>query len=530
MIDRRKFLVTSSLCLGALSGALPRLAGSAKAQQQPAPPAAPPAAPAFSFDDMVERMRQSAQQGYQETVIGLPDKFAQLDYDQHRAIRFRSDRAIWRNDDLGYEVQAFHPGGLYTKPVQIFEIDGPVLREMHFTGADFEYREPLVAADYEAIDLPGVAGFRMHYPLNRPDYRDELIAFLGSSYFRALGKGSIYGLSARGLAIDTAAGRPEEFPRFTRFFVERPQPGQNIIRIYAEMESERVTGAYSFRITPGINTEVEVDARIFLRDSVERLGIAPLTSMYLYGENDKLGFDDYRPEVHDSDGLLILQQSGERQWRPLVNPRNLALSFFTAENPKGFGMLQRDRDFASYQDMEAHYERRPSLWIEPLDDWGRGHIMLAEIPSQKEIHDNIVAFWIPDTRAEAGSEYRFRYRMYWGREPEPGTDLAQVLHTRAGHGGTAASDYDNALRKFVVEFKGGPLTGVGSDAPLEPRLWVQNASVQNPVLQQIENGTWRYIFDLLREDAGRPSEMTLSLALNGKPVTETWMYQWNQTV
>lgn len=527
VIDRRKFLVTSSLCLGSLAGALGLTPGVAFAQESGA---AAPAAPAFSFDAMVEQMRQKAREAYQESAAELPERFATLDYDQYRAIRFRPDKSVWRDAGVNYEMQAFPPGGLYSKPVQIYEVDGPNLRELHFTGADFEYREPLNAADFEGQDLPGVAGFRLHYPLNRPEYKDELIAFLGSSYFRALGKGSIYGLSARGLAIDTAAGRPEEFPRFTRFFIERPQPGQNSLKIWAELESERVTGAYAFVVTPGINTEVEVDARIFLRGDVDRLGIAPLTSMYLFGENDRLGFDDFRPEVHDSDGLLILQASGERQWRPLVNPRHLALSFFSAEKPQGFGLIQRDRNFENYQDTEAKYERRPSLWIEPLDDWGKGHVMLAEIPSQKEIHDNIAAFWIPSEPAKAGAELRFRYRMYWGREPEPGTELAQITDTRTGHGGSAASDYDSALRKFVVEFKGGPLLSIGGDAALEPKLWAQNAEVRNPQLQQLQPGHWRFIFDLYREDANQPSEMSLSLSLNGKAVTETWMYQWNKTV
>lgn len=525
MINRRKFLVTSSLCLGSLASALSLAPRTAFAQAGGGAPA-----PAFSFEALVEQMRQKAGESFDGTVAELPERFAALDYDQYRAIRFRPDKAVWRDAGVSYEMQAFPPGGLYTKPVQIYEVDGPNLRELHFTGADFEYREPLNAADFEGQDLPGVAGFRLHYPLNRPEYKDELIAFLGSSYFRALGKGSIYGLSARGLAIDTAAGKPEEFPRFTRFFIERPQPGQNSLKIWAELESERVTGAYAFVVTPGINTEVEVDARIFLRGDVDRLGIAPLTSMYLFGENDRLGFDDFRPEVHDSDGLLILHDSGERQWRPLVNPRNLGLSFFSAEKIKGFGLIQRDRNFENYQDTEAKYERRPSLWIEPLDDWGKGHVMLAEIPSQKEIHDNIAAFWIPSGPAKAGAELRFRYRMYWGREPEPGTELAQITDTRTGHGGSAASDYDPALRKFVVEFRGGPLMPVGRDANIEPKLWVQNAEVRNPLLQQLQPGHWRFIFDLYRQDNSSPSEMSLSLVLDGKTATETWMYQWNKTV
>ncbi|ADZ71038.1 glucan biosynthesis protein [Polymorphum gilvum] len=524
MIDRRKFLVSSALCLGGV------VLSDATAPVPAAWASDGPDAAAFSFDDLVARMKARAGQPYEAPPKVLPDQLSDLSYDEHRAIRYVPERALWRGAGLEYEMQAFHPGWLFDTPVEIVEVSGGAARPLHFTGADFEYRAPLDAAAMQTIDLPGVAGFRLHYPINRPDYFDELLAFLGASYFRALGRGNIYGLSARGLAIDTAAGRPEEFPRFSRFYLERPEPGQKHIRLWAELDSERVAGAYAFTVMPGVNTEIEVDARIFFRDRVERLGIAPLTSMYLFGENDRTGFDDYRPEVHDSDGLMMLRRSGERLWRPLLNPRALGLSFFYEESLLGFGLMQRDRDFDSYQDTEAHYERRPSLWIEPLDDWGAGHVMLAEIPSDREIHDNIAAFWIPATQPEAGSDLRFRYRMVWGSEPEPGFDLASVLRTRTGHAGTAASNIDPSQRKFVVEFQGEQLARAGGDAPVEPKFWCQNAHLLTQQLQWLDTGVWRFIFDLQREDDAKPVEMTLALTLNGRTITETWMYQWNQMV
>ncbi|WP_417681385.1 glucan biosynthesis protein [Roseibium sp.] len=521
MIDRRTFLLNASLGLGCACGLPVALVSGAHAAGE---------AEDFSFDSLKAKMREKAKTPYVEPAGDLPEKLANLTYDQHRAIRFRPDHALWKDGGSNFELQAFHPGWLFKHPVDLHEVIGDRSWQLHFTGADFEYREPLKAEEFTGMELPGIAGFRLHYPLNRPDYRDELITFLGASYFRALGKDNLYGLSARGLAVDTAAGRDEEFPNFTRFYLERPVPGQNRMRIWAELESPRVTGAYAFTITPGINTEVDVDANIYLRGDVERLGVAPLTSMYLYGENDRTGFDDYRPEVHDSDGLLTLRKDGELLWRPLRNPNQLALSFFGEDSPKGFGLIQRDRHFDSYQDTEAHYEKRPSLWIEPIGEWGKGQIMLAEIPSDKEIHDNIVAFWVPEKKAEAGSEHRFRYRMHWGGQPEPGTGLAQVRTTRTGQGGTAASEPDPRKRKFAVEFAGGPLAKLGSEAKLEADLKVNNATLMAHQLATLENGVWRQIFDVKQDDSGNPVELALTLKHDGKTVTETWLYQWARTV
>ncbi len=472
-------------------------------------------------------MRNRAREAFEAPENVLPEVLANLTYDQHRAIRFRPDRAPWKSEGLEYQIQAFHPGWLFDHPVDLFEvIDGTVV-PLAFTGADFEYGKPLNPETFKNVTLPGVAGFRLHYPLNKPDYFDELIVFLGASYFRSLGKGNVYGLSARGLAVNTAVGREEEFPRFSRFYLQRPEPGQQELTIWAELDSPSVTGAFEFVINPDVNTQVLVDARLFLRQDVERLGIAPLTSMYLFGENDRTGFDDYRPEVHDSDALLILRENGERLWRPLSNPGKLGLSFFGESNPKGFGLLQRDRRFSSYEDTEAHYHKRPSLWIEPLSDWGKGNIMLAEIPSDKEINDNIAAFWIPDGAAEAGAEFRFTYRMTWGAEPEPGTDKAIVVGTRSGHGGTAASDVNTAERKFVVEFSGEQLGQIGADDPVVPDLTVQNGTIRTQLLQKLEGGSWRFIFDVERENGTTPVEMTLLLRLKDQALTERWIYQWN---
>ncbi|MTH95259.1 glucans biosynthesis protein [Roseibium sp. RKSG952] len=500
---------------------------------EPQTPAAEPSVPApqaekpFDFEAFASGIKEKAAKAYKPDTPALPEILAELDYDKHRAIRYRPERAIWGDLPSNYELHAFHPGWLYNEPVELYEITDTEVLPLNFTGADFEYREPLDPARFEGVKLPGIAGFRLHYPLNTPDYYDELITFLGASYFRALGKGNLYGLSARGLAIDTAISGAEEFPKFTRFYLQKPQDRDADLTLYAELESKSATGAYRFVIKPGVNTVIDVDARIFLRSDVTRLGIAPLTSMFLYGENDRVGYDDYRPEVHDNDGLLVLRKDGQRLWRPLRNPDRLSLSFLDEESPRGFGLSQRDRNFDNYQDTEARYERRPSLWIEPVNDWGKGQVMLAEIPADKEIYDNIVAFWVPENGMDAGSEHRFEYRMLWGREPEPGTDLGRVIRTSTGHGGAGASDPHPNLRKFVIEFGGDRMAEMGADRELQARLSVQNGKPTDQLLQRLEGGVWRLIVDIQRENERRPVELILSLTENGQDVTETWMYQWS---
>ncbi|WP_306028451.1 glucan biosynthesis protein [Stappia sp. MMSF_3263] len=532
-IDKRSFLTGSAGLLATLLGsvALPAFADEAAPATPPAgsePPAKAAGTP-FDWEGLVARMKAKAGEPYDAQAPEFPEAIANLTYDAHRAIRFRPDHALWKTEERNFELQAFYPGWVFGHTVDMFEVVGGEARPMGFSADDFEYREPLDPAAFNGVAFPGPAGFRLHYPLNRNDYRDELITFLGSSYFRALGRGNVYGLSARGLAVDTASGSAEEFPRFSRFYIERPEAGAREIRLYAELESPRVSGAYAFTILPGVETLIDVEAAIFLRGDVSRLGLAPLTSMYLFGENDRTGFDDFRPEVHDSDGLAILRGNGERVWRALANPARLQLSVFGDENPRGFGLLQRDRAADNYLDAEARYERRPSVWIEPVGDWGKGAVLLAEIPTDSEANDNVVAFWMPEGGLSAGSEHRLRYRMIWARDVEGDVPLARVLRTRTGRGGNSAAEGDANVRKFLVDFSGETLAGLGEESAVEAKLGVNNGKIAHLILNQMPGSdVWRLIVDVKRVDADQPVELSAALLLEGERLTETWTYQWGQ--
>ncbi|WP_309086240.1 glucan biosynthesis protein [Chelativorans sp.] len=496
--------------------------------QQEGAPAAGQAQP-FSFDILTAAMKEKAGREYQPVAETLPEAVTELTYDQYRAIVFRPEASVWAGQ-TPFELQAFHPGWLFKQPVHIHVVENGAAARLHVGAEMFEYRAPLVdPAKFQGMDFPGVAGFRLLYPINSPDRMDEIVSFLGASYFRALGRDNFYGLSARGLAVNTATSVGEEFPMFTDFWIEKPQRRNKAVTVYAALDSASVTGAYAFQIAPGKNTVMEVTARLFIRKDIERLGIAPMTSMFLFAENNRNSFDDFRGEVHDSEGLKIVRASGEELWRSLNNPRELANSFFGETSIKSFGLFQRDRDFDHYQDAEAHYERRPSLLVEPLGDWGKGWINLVEIPTELEVNDNIVAFWMPDGEIKAGQELEYRYRLTWGAIEEPTETLGRVIALRSGMGGVSGVENSEDLRKFVVDFDGEVLRNLSPGSNVEAGLSVSRAEIVHTAVSRIEaTGAWRLVIDLVAE-GDAPVEMSGFLILDGQRLTETWTYQWRRS-
>lgn len=525
-MHRRTFLVWGGKTLLGASALLS--AASSFAQENPQPAELGPKGVPFSFDYLTAMMKERAGRPFEPSQEELPEIIAHLTYDEHRAIRYKPDRAVWKDEAL-FELHAFHPGWLFKQPVHLYVVEEGRAAPLTFASDVFEYRKPLERETFEGVRLPGVAGFRLHYPLNRPDVMDELVAFLGASYFRALGRGNLYGLSARGLAVNTATSLGEEFPVFTDFWIEKPGPEAQAVRIYAAMDSASVTGAYAFTITPRQNTVMEVTARLFIRRDIERLGIAPMTSMFLYAENNRSAFDDYRGQVHDSDGLKIIRANGEEVWRSLNNPSELANSFFIENNPKAFGLFQRDRNFDNYQDAGAGYERRPSLLVEPIGDWGKGAINLVELPTELEINDNIVAFWIPEGKVKAGQELEYSYRLTWGAIDEPTGEYARVIALRTGIGGTSGvEEKAEHLRKFVVDFDGDILRNLPAEKEIEAVVSVNRAQIIHTTVSRIPaNGAWRLVIDLV-PDGEAPVELSGYLSLNGLRLSEIWTYQWRR--
>ncbi|WP_245791827.1 glucan biosynthesis protein [Modicisalibacter ilicicola] len=498
---------------------------------------APPMTPEALFEQVIERARQMAGGEYQAPSSPLPDSLANMSYNDYRDIRFRQESALWRDERL-FEVQFFHPGFLYDAPVETHVLKEGRVETLDFDMSMFNYEKDAAPLREEVARLDrqklGFAGFRLHYPLNTPHYKDEFLVFLGASYFRIAGRGQGYGISARGLAVNTATQGGEEFPAFRAFWLVQPDPEASTITLFALLDSPSVTGAYRFDVEAANNTVIDVDAHLFARSEVAKLGVAPLTSMFLHGENSVDRHDDFRPEVHDSDGMLMHTSGGQWIWRPLSNPETLNVTQLRDTSPRGFGLMQRDRDFDSYLDMEADYQHRPSLWIEPREgDWNEGGLELVEIPVESEVHDNIVAYWVPDSAFRAGDARRYQYRVTSHGDGVPEHRLGRVVRTRQGWGAVPGEPDppEHSLRRFIVDFRGGEaLSSLAGSQPVEAKLTVARGEISELRVKQLPDGeTWRATFKLAPKGE-ESADMQLQLMLRGRLLTETWSYIWNPNV
>ena len=489
----------------------------------PAQPGADQGVPGeFTFASVIRRASDLASGSYQPDRPDLPDYLADLDYDKYRDIRFEPGKTLWRQEGLPFQIQLFARGFLFKDRVTINVIDGANATTVPFGHDLFNYGKNQVP-DEMPSDI-GFAGFKLLYPLNRDDVYDEVAVFLGASYFRAVAQGLNYGITVRGLAIDTGLPSQEEFPIFREFWVRKPERDATEITVYALMDSRSVAGAYRFLIKPGPQTVIEVKARLFFREAVQKLGLAPLTSMFFHGEDTDRFMDDFRPEVHDSDGLLVVTGTGERIWRPVVNPVGLRVSQFVVTSPRAFGMLQRDRDFTSYQDLEAHYQNRPSALVEPDGDWGKGVVELVEIPSSAERYDNIVAFWTPERPTESGQELELAYRIRFAGDAEAGLSGGRVIATRIGAGGT--DEPDHAKRKFVIDFAGETLAGLDPETPVEGVVATSAGTLSKAVVQaNPEIRGWRLFFELT-PDGNTPADLRAFLRHGDDVLSETWNFRW----
>lgn len=446
----------------------------------------------------------------------LPPPLRELSYDQYRTIRFDPDQALWRSEGLPFRLLPFHRGFLYRERVALHDVHRGVAEPLRFSTRQFSYGPTVKAVPDEDL---GYAGARILAPLNRTDRFDEVVAFLGASYFRAVGRGHAYGISARGLALATADPKGEEFPWFRAFWFERPAADAETLIVHALLDSQSVAGAYRFTVAPGAITTMDVEARLYPRRTLPAVGIAPLTSMYRHSPNDRGSVDDYRPAVHDSDGLLVQTGRGELLWRPLTNPRTLQVSAFAEANPSGFGLMQRRRSFADFHDLESAFHRRPSLWVEPLSPFGEGEVQLIEIPTPNEINDNIVAFWRPRAVPQAGAELRLHYRLHWCSAPPIVPTLATFTSTRVGAGGTAR------MRRFILDVTGPALTD-RTGTPFVLDAWASAGTIHHATVHpNAETGGLRVAFEFA--SGGAPmAELGVRVLHGGAPVTETWLYRW----
>jgi glucans biosynthesis protein len=509
--------------LGWLAAAVLAVGTSAFAQEKPA---------GFGLEDVTVRAKALADAAYVAPVSNLPDVFSQMQFSDYMKLQPRRERFAWAELDSPFQLAFYHQGMQFNTPVKINEIVNGAVHEIPYEPDRFDFGD--LHFDRAQTSKLGWAGFRVTYPINRPDKHDEIMSVLGASYFRVIGKGQIYGLSGRGLAIDSGLPIAEEFPAFREFWIRRPTRQDQSVTFFALLDSPRATGAYEFTLMPGADTQLAVKARVFMRSggAAPALGVAPLTSMFLYGPNQPSQAYNFRPAIHDSNGLAIQSGDGQWTWRPLNNPSRVAISNFAAENPKGFGLLQRGRDFSRYEDLKDRYDLRPSAWIEPTNDWGKGHVRLVEIPTADETNDNIVAFWAPETLPPPGQPMQFDYRIRWTMD-EPAIlkdGLSYVWQTMRSTGEVYQPNliraYDGTLA-FLVDFKGPSLRGLAPGAQVVARVGANdNVEIVGTDLQPnpaIEG--WRLTYRLKVKDSTKASDLHAALELDGRRLTETWSFE-----
>jgi glucans biosynthesis protein len=517
LLNRRDLL--SAAAAAAVLAPLPALAAEGSAAATPAP-----AVPTPRFDDetVIARARELAAQPFDAESRVLPAPFAGMSYDEWRQIRFRPDKAIFPAGGP-FRMQLFHPGFLYKRPVVVNVVRQGAVVPVPYATSLFEFGR--AAPERAPADL-GFAGFRLHATLNDPRVYDELISFLGASYFRFLGRGQRYGLSARGLAVNLGAAETEEFPIFREFWVDAPESGSDRAVIHALLDGPSVTGAYRFEVYPGVETVIEVTAQIFARKTIARLGIAPLTSMFFSGESEPRRMPrDFRPELHDSDGLLIHSGGGEWIWRPLVNPATASSSSFVETSVRGFGLMQRDRVFEHYEDLDNEYQSRPSYWVEPREGWGEGTVELHEIPTADETNDNIVAYWAPKAALEAGASLRFGYRVtaLGGRAISPGGYVHNTFVTDPRALGSNETPPAGASR-FLIDFVGGDVPFYLADpGQVQVAPSISNGQVLRSFLvpNPVAKG-FRAIVDV-QVPPGQRGDLRVYLKVGARALTETWL-------
>jgi len=481
-------------------------------------PLAPVPGLKFDFNWLRDRAQRLAVEPYHARPVTVPDWLRHLTYDQYRNIRFAPVKSWWNRDNLPFKLQFFHPGFYFDRTVQIYEVANGDPKLIPFSAKYFDYGHNRIQP------LPptmGYAGFRIHHYLNLPG--DELGVFLGASYFRFLCRNAVYGMSARGLAVNTGQAGGEEFPAFEDFWVERPAPNAGSIVVYALLDGPSAAGAYRFEIVPGEDTVMTVQAEIYCRKNPAVLGLAPLTTMFWHGKNTDFETEDVRPEVHDSDGLMLHTGRGEWIWHPLNNPAAMRVMSFLDENPRGFGLIQRERNFEDYQDLEALYHRRPSTWVEPVGSWGRGSVRLVELHTPDETNDNIVAFWVPAALPLPGAPIALQYKLHWFVDQihPPGGFVAS---TRQGRSRT----FEPELRLFVIDFTGGGLEKEKPESKIDPVVSVGAGATLAHVslLKNPFNHTWRAAFAVKPDGSGQPVELRCFLRKDGAILTETWGYLW----
>ena len=502
---RRDFL---KLAIGGALAAAAAPRESAPARAEPLEPPRP-----FGPETVLNMARELAKSPFKAPKLELPEIFSNLSYDQYSKIQRTPGSAIWSDEKLGFALEPLHRGFIFTTPMQLNIVEYGLAQRMMYDRADYRFADPQPPADLPDL---GFSGVRVKAASSQG--WDGLAIFQGAAFFRSLARGQRYGVNARGLSIRTGDAAGEEFPLFRELWIEKPSPASDALTIHALLDSTSLTGAFHFTLRPGEATIIDTELTLVARVAVDHLGLGSMTATYLFGALDHRRPDEVRPAVYDVEGLQILTGAGEWLWRPVASRNALQISAFGDLNPRGFGFLQRARALDAFDDDAARWELRPSLWIEPVGDWGEGEVILLEIPSDSEYNDNIIAQWRPKAGMAAGATVSFAYRQFWCWTPPARPKLATVASSRAGKIGKRW----RFIVEFVADLFADPRRAAEVSATIEPSA---QAALAFPIYRYPERRSIRVVFDL---DPGSESYCELRVVLKdaGQPASETWLYRW----
>lgn len=464
---------------------------------------------------VVETARNLARRPLAPVVAtDLPEGYATLSYDLYSGIRAVPGSLLWAGENRGFTVEPLHRGYVFSRPVGLFTVEDNIVRRVAFDRSKFDYGR--VTPPPPNLDLQ-FSGMRIAAGLERPF---EVAVFQGATFFRSLARGQNFGAMARALILRPGETRGEEIPFFRAFWIERPSAASGALVIHALLDSESLTGAVRMTLRPGDITLIDVEMTLFARQVLDHIGLGCTMGTFLSGPQSRRTFDDLRPAVHEVSGVQMQTGGGEWIYRPVNNPATLQVSSFMDENPRGFGLVQRERDAVAFQDDDQRFELRPSVWTEPLGDWGAGSVQLLEIPSDSELNDNIIAYWRPRQALAAGSETSLAYRQAWCWQPPEKPALATATRTRQGRGSQPRR------RRFLVDFSGDRLSDPAQVAAIRAAVSTSQGTIHNVRLWPYpERKLMRVGFEV---DPGAESlsELRLVLQAGGQPVSETWLDRW----
>lgn len=469
-----------------------------------------------SFADLETQVAKVAAQPFQPTPP-LPEDLAKLEYDQYRMIAFEHNRSVWHATDRPFWLEAFHRGYVHTDKVEFNSISGGTTTPIPYRPEMFQFRGPLKGMRPPA-DL-GFAGMRVVGKYPGKNEMNEMLVFVGASYYRARVKDRPYGTSVRGIAIDAAMNKPEEFPLFREFWVVEPQPGDEKFVTLAEMDGPSVTGAYRFEFSPLADRSVmDVEATLYFRRTPDKVGLAPMTSMWMWGDGIAAPVGDHRPSVHDADGLLIENVDGSWFWRALSRQSYPStVRWDRPEGVKGFGLIQRDTNYDHFKDDEALYHQRPSVWIQPISGFDAGSIELFELASPHEGIDNIVAYWIPSQPVAPGEPLKIKYRVTFFNGDLPSETVAKATETRILRGKKG--------EPIVVEidFEGGELDQIKEGEELRADLLTISSSLVESSIAVRGSGKRTVSLKIQPEDVPAIG-LEATLRVGDRTISETWSY------